>query len=315
MQTFDDFCTDSRICPHFLIAGNHDSPERGLGRTLNRAGIHISPVWNGRPVQVTLTDEYGELDVFMLPFIKPAHVAHIFPDAKIETYTDAVAAAISVMPLEPGRRNVLVTHQFVTGAARCESEELSVGGTDNVDASVFDSFDYVALGHIHGPQHIVRPTLRYCGTPLKYSFSETGHTKSVTVTEMREKGDIEIRTLPLAPLRELRELRGSFAELISRESRPVAPSDDYIYVTLTDEDEVPDAISRLREIYPNIMRLGYDNSRTRAEARLEALAGVGGKTPLELFEEFFERQNGRQVSDEQREYVRALINVIWEGEL
>ncbi|HHW25472.1 MAG TPA: exonuclease SbcCD subunit D [Bacillota bacterium] len=318
VQVFDDFLYNlTELCPHvFIIAGNHDSPERlaFAARALDRAGIHISPVWDGSPVKVTLADGCGELDVFMLPFIKPAQAARFFPDAKIETYTDAVAAAVSALPLDPGRRCVLVTHQFVTGAALCDSEELSVGGADNVDASVFEPFDYVALGHIHSPQHIGRPTLRYCGTPLKYSFSEAKQEKSVTVVEMREKGDTEIRTLPLVPLRDMRELRGRFMELISRESRPAAPCEDYIHIILTDEDEIPDAIGRLREIYPNIMRLDYDNSRTRAEARLEALAHVGGKTPLEMFLEFFEHQNGRPMSDAQREYVMALIAEIWEGE-
>jgi exonuclease SbcD len=217
------------------------------------------------------------------------------------------------MQIDPSRRNVLVTHQFVTGAARCESEELSLGGADNVDAAVFDPFDYVALGHIHGPQHVGRPTLRYCGTPLKYSFSEAGHSKSVTVVTMLEKGNVQLRTLPLVPLRDMRELRGSFEELISRENR--ARTEDYIHITLTDEDEVPDAISRLREVYPNIMRLDYDNSRTRAAALVDTLAQVGGKTPLQLFEELFERQNGRPMSEVQREYVGALVAEIWEGEL
>lgn len=317
VQVFDDFLHSlSELCPHiFAVAGNHDSPERlaFAARMLDSAGIHISPVWDGCPTSVTLADEFGELDVFMLPFIKPVQAARFFPDAAIETYTDAVAAAIAAMQIDPSRRNVLVTHQFVTGAARCESEELSLGGADNVDAAVFDPFDYVALGHIHGPQHIGRPTLRYCGTPLKYSFSEAGHSKSVTVVTMLEKGNVQLRTLPLVPLRDMRELRGSFEELISRENR--ARTEDYIHITLTDEDEVPDAISRLREVYPNIMRLDYDNSRTRAAALVDTLAQVGGKTPLQLFEELFERQNGRPMSEVQREYVGALVAEIWEGEL
>jgi exonuclease SbcD len=319
VRLFDDFLYRlSALCAHvFVIAGNHDSPERlaFAARTLDRAGIHISPVWDGRVIPVTLADEYGEIDVFMLPYIKPAHAAHIFPDVQISSYTDMMAAAIAAMALNPSRRSVLVTHQYVTGAERCESEELSVGGADNVDASVFDPFDYVALGHIHGPQQIARPTLRYCGTPLKYSFSEANHKKSVTVAVLRARGDAEVRTLPLEPLRDMRKLRGAFAELTTRENRPDTLCEDYIHITLTDEDEIPDAISRLREIYPNIMRLDYDNSRTRAERLADIAAQVGGKTPLELFAELFERQNGRPMSDAQREYVAARIAGIWEGEL
>ncbi len=319
VRLFDDFLYRlSALCAHvFVIAGNHDSPERlaFAARTLDRAGIHISPVWDGRVMPVTLADEYGEIDVFMLPYIKPAHAAHIFPDVQISSYTDMMAAAIAAMALNPSRRSVLVTHQYVTGAERCESEELSVGGADNVDASVFDPFDYVALGHIHGPQQIARPTLRYCGTPLKYSFSEANHKKSVTVAVLRARGDAEVRTLPLEPLRDMRKLRGAFAELTTRENRPDTLCEDYIHITLTDEDEIPDAISRLREIYPNIMRLDYDNSRTRAERLADIAAQVGGKTPLELFAELFERQNGRPMSDAQREYVAARIAGIWEGEL
>jgi len=319
VRLFDDFLYRlSALCAHiFVIAGNHDSPERlaFAARTLDRAGIHISPVWDGRVTPVTLADEFGELDVFMLPYIKPAHAAHFLPDVNVESYTDAVAAAVAAMPVDPSRRNVLVTHQFVTGAERCESEELSVGGADNVDASVFEPFDYVALGHIHGPQQIGRATLRYCGTPLKYSFSEANHKKSVAVAVMREKGDIEVCVLPLEPLRDMRELRGTFAELTARENRPDALCEDYIHITLTDEDEIPEAISRLREIYPNIMRLDYDNSRTRAEKLADIAAQVGGKSPLELFCELFERQNGRPMSDAQREYAAAKIAEIWEGEL
>lgn len=319
VRLFDDFLYRlSALCTHiFVIAGNHDSPERlaFAARTLDRTGIHISPVWDGRVMPVTLTDEYGEIDVFMLPYIKPAHAAHFFPDAQISTYTDAMAAAIAAMQLNLSRRSVLVTHQYVTGAERCESEELSVGGADNVDASVFDPFDYVALGHIHGPQQIVRPTLRYCGTPLKYSFSEANHKKSVTVAVLRARGDAEVRTLPLEPLRDMRELRGKFAALTARENRPDTLCEDYIHITLTDEDEIPEAVSRLREIYPNIMRLDYDNSRTRAERLADIAAQVCGKTPLELFAELFERQNGRPMSDAQREYVAARIAGIWEGEL
>lgn len=199
----DDFLVrlSKRELRIFVISGNHDSPERMAfgGRLMERSGVHLAPVYDGRVEPVVLTDEYGPVKLYLLPFVKPSHVRRCFPEREIATYTDAVAAAVEAMGVDTAVRNVLVTHQFVTGAARCDSEELSVGGTDNVDASVFDPFDYVALGHIHGPQQVGRETVRYCGTPLKYSFSEAGHKKSVTVVELGAKGSVTIRTIPLKP--------------------------------------------------------------------------------------------------------------------
>ena len=205
------FSLSGRGTEVFVISGNHDSPERLAfgGRIMEHSGIHLAPVYNGNVRPVTLTDRYGDLKLYLLPFVKPAHVRRFFPEREIVSYTDAVSAAVEAMEIDMSCRNVLVTHQFVTGAVRCESEEISVGGADNVDAAVFDGFDYVALGHIHGPQQVGKPTLRYCGTPLKYSFSEAGQKKSLTVVELREKGQVEVRTVPLAPLRDMAELRGT----------------------------------------------------------------------------------------------------------
>jgi exonuclease SbcD len=219
------------------------------------------------------------------------------------------------MEVDPQIRNVLLTHQFVTGAARCESEELSVGGTDNVDASVFDGFDYVALGHIHGPQQVGRATIRYCGTPLKYSFSEARQQKSVTVVELGPKGSVEIRTLPLTPLRDMAELRGSYQELSFRgfyEGTDYPNS--YVHITLTDEDDIPDAVSKLRILYPYLMKLDYDNQRTRAGQVTEGAEDVHHKTPLQLLEEFYEKQNAQPMSEAQRAFAQGLIEQIWEDE-
>ena len=248
----------------------------------------------------------------MLPFIKPAHVRRFYPDADIASYTDAVQVAVDNMSVDTAERNIIITHQFVTGADRSESEELSVGGTDNVDVAVFDSFDYVALGHIHGPQKMGRDTVRYCGTPLKYSFSEAGHTKSVTIVEMGEKGDVKITTQPLVPLRDMRIVKGTYNEITHRANYEKTNTDDYIQVILTDEDDIPDAISRLRVIYPNIMQLKYDNLRTRNSGETGGATNVESKSPLQLFSEFFESQNNRPMSDRQRQFVRQLIEKIWE---
>ena len=298
-----------------LISGNHDSPERLAfgGRLMAERGVHIAPVYDGRVAPVTLTDEYGPVRVYLLPFVKPSHVRRCFPDREVDTYTDALAAAIGAMGVDPALRNVLVTHQFVTGAARCDSEEVSVGGTDNVDVSVFAPFDYVALGHLHGPQTVGRETVRYCGTPLKYSFSEAGQHKSVTVVELGKKGTTAVRTVPLVPLRDLVELRGTYEEVTFRGFYEGAGwQRDYVHITLTDEEDIPNAVGKLRVIYPNLMKLDYDNRRTRAGISLEGAEEVERRSPLELLEEFYEKQNGQPMGEEQRAFARGWMERIWE---
>ena len=318
VQLFDDFLC--RLAGEqlqvFVISGNHDSPERIAfgGRLMQGSGIHMSPVYDGAVKPVTFTDEYGEAAVYMLPFVKPAHVRRYFPERNIESYTDAIRVAIGAMEVDERRRNVLVTHQFVTGALRSDSENISVGGADNVDAAVFAPFDYVALGHIHGPQKMGRDTVRYCGTPLKYSFSEAGHKKSITVVELKEKGTVVIRTVPLVPRHDLRELRGTYMDLTDRRNYAGTATDDYLHITLTDEEDIPDALGKLRIIYPNLMKLDYDNARTRRSAEVTDAGDVEQKSPLELFAELYEKQNNRPMSSEQLQFARTLIENIWEGD-
>lgn len=301
----------------FLISGNHDSPERlaFASRIISSTGIHMSPVYNGKVEPTVLTDEHGPVNVYLLPFVKPAHVRRLFPDMKIESYDDALRVAVGALDIDLSSRNILVTHQFVTGAVRSDSEEISVGGTDNIDASVFDGFDYVALGHIHGPQNIGSERIRYCGTPLKYSFSEAKHEKSVTVIDLEEKGNLSVRTVPLHPLRDLREIEGTYEELTYRPNYEGTKTEDYLHITLTDEDDIPDAIGKLRLIYPYLMSLDYNNSRTRSAGALSDLENVDHKSPLVLFEEFYEQQNGRAMSDEQKNLAREIMENIWEEEL
>ena len=313
----DGFLTELRArgVPVLLISGNHDSPERLAfgGRVMDSCGIHISPVYDGALAPVTLHDELGPVHVWLLPFVKPAHVRRWFPDADIESYTDAMAEAVAHMDIDTAARNVLVTHQFVTGGARSGSEELSVGGTDNVDSGVFAPFDYVALGHLHGAQHIGRETIRYAGSPLKYSFSEARQHKSVTVVTLGEKGDVQVRTVALTPLRELREIRGSYDELTARSFyEHTTYRSDYLHLILTDEQDVFDAMSRLRTIYPYLMTLDYDNARTRAAGGMSVPAGMGRRTPLELFEALYQRQNHQPMSEVQREYIAQLMEQIME---
>ena len=300
----------------FLISGNHDSAERLAfgGRLMEQSGVHIARVYNGVLAPLMLRDEYGPVDLYLLPFLRPVQVRRFFPESEIATYTEAMAAVLGAADIDKTHRNVLVTHQFVTGAQTCDSEELSVGGTDNVDVSVFDDFDYVALGHIHGPQKIGRETVRYCGTPLKYSFSEVGHKKSVTVVELAEKGSVAIRTVPLVPKRDMSELRGTYNELMLRENYEGNPfRNDYQRITLTDEEDIPNAVNNLRTVYPYIMRLDYDNRRTRTESHVDGAEQVERKRPLTLFEEFYESQNGQPMSEEQRSFAKQLMERIWEG--
>ncbi len=298
----------------YAISGNHDSPERlAFGnRLMEGAGIYLSPVYSGNIQPLRLSDEHGEVDFWLLPFIKPAHVKRFFPEENIVSYTDALAVAIRQMEIDTTRRNVLLTHQFVTGATTCESEEISVGGSDNVDASVFADFDYVALGHIHGPQNIGSSKIRYCGTPLKYSFSEAGHYKSVTVVDLKAKGALELHTVPLTPLRDMRIIRGTFGEVTDKSFYEGTAVEDYLQVILTDENDVPEAIGKLRILYPNIMKLSYDNTRTRADQLIDGAENVEQKTPLQLFSELYEQQNNQPMTEEQTQFVRGLIEKIWE---
>lgn len=319
VQLFDDFLVRlaERKLPVFIISGNHDSPERlsFANRLIDAVGIHLAPVYNGVVEPITLSDEYGPVNVYMLPFIKPAHVRGFFPDTEITGYSDAVAAAIGRMNIDKTQRNVLITHQFVTGAQRSDSEELSVGGTDNIGAEVFCDFDYVALGHIHGPQNMDSGRIRYCGSPLKYSFSEAAQQKSVTVAELKEKGTLEIHTVPLIPRRDMVELKGSYQQLTLREFyENTTYQEDYTHITLTDEENIPDAVAKLRTVYHNLMKLDYDNTRTRHSAAISGAENVETRSPIDLFAEFYELQNGLPMSAAQTELVAALIEKIWEGE-
>ena len=319
VELFDDFLVklSKRHLETFIISGNHDSAERlAFGnRLMDASGIHLSPAYDGTVTPFIRSDEVGETAVYCLPFIKPAHVRRFYPDAEIASYTDAVKEAIAHMDIDPDRRNVMITHQFVTGAVRSDSEEISVGGTDNVDASVFEPFDYVALGHIHGPQNIVENRIRYCGTPLKYSFSEANHHKSVSVVELKEKGNVTVRTIPLAPKHDMKEIRGTYEELMRKDYYDnTSYRTDYMHITLTDEEDIPDAVSKLKVIYTNLMKLDYDNRRTRTQASAEGPADVERKSPLELFEDLYVMQNGTELSEEQKTFLQGMIETIWEEE-
>ncbi len=318
VSLFDDFLTRlaGRNLKVFVISGNHDSPERMAfgSRLMDQSGIHISRVYNGDVVPFEMKDEHGEVLVYLLPFVKPVHVRK-YSDEEINSYTDAIRVAISKMNIDKSKRNLLVTHQFVTGSIRCESEDVSVGGTDNVDVSTFDGFDYVALGHIHSPQKCSYDHVRYCGTPLKYSFSEARDNKSVTVVELGQKGDLVIRTVPLKPLRDMVEIKGKYDEIMLKSFyENTTYRDDYVHITLTDEEDIVDAIGKLRVVYRNLMKLDYDNKRTRNNAVVGGPVDVDNKSQFDLFAEFYELQNNQPMSEEQAEFVRELIEKVWEDE-
>lgn len=315
VQLCDEWiCELAKLSEVYVISGNHDSAERLSwgARLMADSGVNLARPYNGSVEPIVRTDEHGEVAFYLLPFVKPAHVRAAWPDDTIESYTDAIDVAIKHMNIDDSRRNVLVTHQFVTGASRSESEEVSVGGADNVDAEVFESFDYVALGHLHGPQNVGSASIRYCGTPLKYSFSEASHEKSVSLIELGAKGSLELRTIPLVPLHDMREIRGSYEELTSRSFYEGSATDDYLRVVLTDEEEILEAMNRLRTIYPNIMRLEYDNKRTRARGQIEVTAAADELSPMELFAQLYETQNAQAPDEEQTAVLAELIEQIWE---
>lgn len=323
VRLMDDFLTAvaAKHVPVFLISGNHDSAERvAFGHQLMQgSGIWISPVYDGTIRHHTLEDRWGEVNIYLIPFLRPSVVRSFFPDVEIEDYTDALRTIIEDLQVDTSRRNVVLAHQFVTAAGAlpetCDSEQLSVGGLDRVDGSVFSPFDYTALGHLHGPQRVGSETIRYAGSPLKYSFSELHQKKSVTVAELRAKGETEIRQIPLQPRREMIELRGTFEEILEEARKKGELQTDYYHMILKDETDVVDALSRLREYYPNIMLLDYDNRRTRSQKEVEQLDRVEERTPGELFAALYEQQNGQEMDSDRKEYLDGLIREIWEEQV
>lgn len=318
---FDDFLTDlaGLGVQVFLVSGNHDSPERlSFGSRLMRVnGVHLCGSFTGRLERIELSDAFGSVHVHLLPFVKPGMVRPWFPDAVVDSYEDAVRTVIAAADLDPEARHILVAHQFITSGGlqpeRSESETFAVGGVDNVDAAVFDGFDYVALGHIHGPQAIGRPAVRYAGSPLKYSFSEARHRKGVVMVDLNARGDVQISQLPLTPRHDLRELRGPLDALLAaaRDAETVAGEtcQDYIRAVLTDEAELFDAQGQLRLAYPNLMTIGFEKSHAQADSSATATADdLTLQSPLVLFSEFYQSQNDSPLSAEQVRIIEGIFD-------
>ncbi len=292
----------------YMISGNHDSLER---LTCGSKLMRNSKMFIGRSLaenenKYTIEDEFGKINIYLLPFIKPANVRNAYEES-VSEYSEAVEFAINKMNVNTESRNILLAHQFVTGATRSESEEIFVGGLDNVNAKVFDPFDYVALGHLHKSQYVQRETIRYCGTPLKYSISEKNDRKSLTVIDVREKGNITIDTLPLTPKHDIYEIKGKYDELMSLDYYSTIDRDGYFSIVLTDEEYIMDAVGRMRTVYKNIMSLSYENSRTRAENIIDKAVVTETKLPQDYIEELFEAQNGSEMSDYQKEIIENII--------
>lgn len=305
--------------PVLMISGNHDSQERlGFGAQLMRSGgVYVAGTYQPEAEPVTLEDEFGPVDVHLLPFVKAMHVRQHFPEENIRTVQQAVACAIRHLPVQPGRRSVLMAHQFVIGGKPGGSEDfvldyLSVGGTDQMDKALFDGFHYVALGHLHNPHHVGDPRIRYCGTPLKYSFDEARFAKSVTLAELDGDGHVTITTIPLHPLRDMQDLRGTFEELTSPTFLSHCDSEAYTRITLTDEEDVPNAGSRLHFHYPHLLSIRIDNKRTRTAEPLLTGPLNQHRTPEALVAEFFELQNGTPMSAAQSEYILQILEAIRE---
>mgnify|MGYP000056660073 FL=1 len=313
VQVFDAFLTrlSEQKIPAFIISGNHDSAERlAFGSSLmGKSGIYFSKVYDGTVEKIPMQDAYGTVWIYLLPFLRPSTIRHALPERaeEVQSAADAVRIALEQTKIDEKERNVLLAHQFVTGAKRCDAEELQVGDVDQIPAELFASFEYVALGHIHSPQKVGRETVRYCGAPLKYSFSEAGQEKSITVVELKEKGSVDLRTIPLKPLHDLRKIRGMYLEVTAKSFYENRDCEDYLQVTLTDEEDVPDGMAKLRTIYPNLMRLEYDNKRTRSNAEVRAAERVEEKSELELFQEFYELQNNQPMTEVQEQFVEELL--------
>lgn len=313
VQVFDAFLTrlSEQKIPAFIISGNHDSAERlAFGSSLmGKSGIYFSKVYDGTVEKIPMQDAYGTVWIYLLPFLRPSTIRHALPERaeEVRSAADAVRIALEQTKIDEKERNVLLAHQFVTGAKRCDAEELQVGDVDQIPAELFASFEYVALGHIHSPQKVGRETVRYCGAPLKYSFSEAGQEKSITVVELKEKSSVDLRTIPLKPLHDLRKIRGMYLEVTAKSFYENRDCEDYLQVILTDEEDVPDGMAKLRTIYPNLMRLEYDNKRTRSNAEVRAAERVEEKSELELFQEFYELQNNQSMTEVQEQFVEELL--------
>lgn len=322
VTVFDAFLTDAVAAGLRVLAipGNHDSAERiayaqGL---LEKQGVCLPPVYAGEVERVELEDEHGPVEFWLLPFLKPGDVRRFFPDEEIgDDYSAALRAVLGACAIDQGKRNVVLSHQLVTAygtAPDRADDEIKLGGMDNVDVSVYDAFDYVALGHVHRPQRVGRDTVRYSGSPLKYSFSEARYDKSAALIDLGEKkpGDdvgecVSFELIPLVPLHDVREVRGTLADVLAMGTAHDA-SQDYLHITLSDEHSQLDAMAKIHEVFPNAMMLDYDNVTVLIDRpQTQLTADPDSMDTLDLFSAFYESQVGNPLDNEQRDFARKLI--------
>ncbi len=316
VSVFDDFIYELKKMEVKVLAisGNHDSQERlaFCSRILDDSNIYISPAYEGDIKSV----EIENIKFSLVPFVKPSIVRAYcseYEKEKINSYTDALKYIIDKIEIDENMVNILIGHQFVTGAIKSDSEDISVGGTDNVDGNIFEKFDYIALGHIHRSQKVLFDKMRYSGTLLKYSFAESKHRKTLTIVDVEsETKKIDISEIELKPLRDLREIKGKYMDITDKSYYENTNTDDYIHITLTDEEDIIDGIVKLRTIYPNIMKLDYDNTRTKMSGSISNIEYVESKTPFELFADLYNIQNNDEMTKEQQEYVKSIIEKVWE---
>ena len=315
VQLFDQFLCGfaEQGVEVMIISGNHDSPERlsYARRFFEHSRIYISPVYDGHIEPITLSDEYGEVDFWLMPYVHPDSVGGFFAKKTIRNAQEAAEAVIREMQVDTARRNVIVSHQFIVGGTSCDSERRNIGTLENVDASLYDAFDYVALGHLHRPQNVGRAngTMRYCGTPLVYSRSELDTEKSVTMVKLGEKGEVSTYTVPLTPKRKVRLIRGAFDELM-RVGPEKDAEDDYYFIELTDEEDVPNAAARLRERFANLLTMNYDNKRTRSFCAVDSPEDAAEKQPIELMTELYELMHKEPMSEDAVRFVQETMKKV-----
>ena len=326
VKLFDDFLCRlaERKLQVFIISGNHDSAERmTCGASLmDSSGIHFAPAYDGKLAHWQLQDKIGPVNIYLLPFVKPAVVKAALENLgkneeaeKITSYDSAVEAALAQGNIDWSQRNILIAHQFITGSARCDSEDISVGGSDNISAEILSRFDYAALGHLHGMQRAGGENIRYSGSPLKYSFSEVNHKKGGLLVELGEKGQLDVKEVYFEPRHDLKKLRGTYQELTFKKYWEGLGDgvNDYLHITLTDQEDVPEGFAKLQLIYKNLLSLDYDNERTQKNNQIEGVGQIENRSPLDLFEDFYRLQNNQDFSDQQKSFAQGLIEDIWGG--
>lgn len=302
-----------------LISGNHDSPERlsFCSELIEKSGVHIKSIFDGDLTPVVLHDEYGAVNFYCVPFIRITDVNNIY-GTDFTDYSEAFSYVVEKMNLDPMERNIILSHQYVAGASFSESES-TIGGVDYISKEVYAPFDYAALGHIHKAQGFNEQRIRYCGTLLKYSVKEVGQKKTYTIVTLGEKTtekelcSIDVRNVEITPRHDMVSIKKSYNELISAElNEDGIVSEDYTYITLTDEEYIDDAAGTLRKLYPNLMNVSYDRNEKETDVSiLDAGEGIGERSPFELFSEFFEKQRSNEMDEQQKEILRSAIKDVW----